>query len=344
MSVPRRRNPALPHDFGKLSPLGVPALEEQLYRDLLTAPQATMAELARWGDVGLPRARQAIRRLERLGLLSRRPGIPTRFVPAPPDVAVGALIARRQDELEQARLSADGMVADFHRGARFEQNSQVLEIIRGPGAIDQRARQLMRGAEREVLVFDKPPYVGSSENPTELEALSRGVQWRAVYSTESLAAPGQLELVRRFRKAGEQARISPLVPTKLAVADRRLALLPLTLEGPVAEETAILVQRSSMLSMLIMHFDSVWERGVPVDRYLAADGDTDTADETPERLILQFLTAGMKDEAIARQLGVSLRTTRRWIARMMADRQVNTRFQLGLTVAAPGQDSTSLKP
>jgi DNA-binding GntR family transcriptional regulator len=41
----------------------------------------------------------------------------------------------------------------------------------------------------------------------------------------------------------------------------------------------------------------------------------------------------MKDEAIARQLGVSLRTARRWLANLMAERGVTTRFQLGLTVA-----------
>jgi DNA-binding NarL/FixJ family response regulator len=41
----------------------------------------------------------------------------------------------------------------------------------------------------------------------------------------------------------------------------------------------------------------------------------------------------MKDEAIARYLGVSLRTVRRRVARLMAVNGVDTRFQLGWVLA-----------
>ena len=333
MSIRGRRGVDDREVLGKLSIVGVPPLDEQLYRELLTAPGSTLPELAVRADVGIARARHAITRLERSGLLSRRPGNPARFVPAPPDVAVGALIAQRQDELERARLLAEGLVADFHRGTRYEHTSQVIEIISGPDAINQRAVQLMRSAESELMIFDKPPYVGSPENPDELDALARGVRWRAIYSTESLAVPGQLATISSFRDAGEQARLSPLVPTKMAIADRRLALLPLTIDRPATEETAVLVHPSSMLSMLTMHFDSVWERGIPFDQYLNGRRSPAQTGDHADRQVLQLLAAGMKDEAIARQLGISLRTARRWIAHVMADRGVTTRFQLGLIVA-----------
>jgi DNA-binding NarL/FixJ family response regulator len=111
-------------------------------------------------------------------------------------------------------------------------------------------------------------------------------------------------------------------------------LLPLTIDGPgTDEETAILVHPSSMLSMLTMHFESVWDRSIPVHLYVSGRATPEQSDEHPDRRILQLLAAGMKDEAIARQLGVSLRTARRWLANLMAERGVTTRFQLGLTVA-----------
>jgi hypothetical protein len=150
----------------------------------------------------------------------------------------------------------------------------------------------MRSAEQEVLIFDKPPYIGALDNPDELDALARGVRWRAVYVTESLQAPGQLASITRFRDAGEQARLSPLVPTKLAIADRRLALLPLTIDRPAAEETAILVHPSSMLSMLTMHFDSVWEPGIPFDQYVRGRGTH--PDSQADQQVLQLLAAGMR--------------------------------------------------
>lgn len=317
---------------GKLSIVGVQPHEEQLYRALLRAPGSTLAELAAVTDVGMARVRQAVTRLEQSGLLSRRPGTPSRYVPAPPDVSVGALIAQRQDELNRAKAVAEGLVADFHRGTRYEYTSQVLEIISGPRAINQRAVQLMRSAEREVMVFDKPPYVGPRDNPDELDCLARRVRWRAIYSTESLAEPGQLTTISHFRSAGEQARFSPLVPTKLVIADRRLALLPLTIEEPRRDQEAILVHPSSLLSMVTMHFDSVWERAIPFDQYTSERTVPEPGDR-PDQQLLQLLAAGRKDEAIARQLDVSLRTARRWISRIMADRGVTTRFQLGLIVA-----------
>ena len=42
---------------------------------------------------------------------------------------------------------------------------------------------------------------------------------------------------------------------------------------------------------------------------------------------------GLKDEAIARLLGISLRTVRRRVASLMDDHQVSTRFQLALRLA-----------
>jgi DNA-binding NarL/FixJ family response regulator len=43
---------------------------------------------------------------------------------------------------------------------------------------------------------------------------------------------------------------------------------------------------------------------------------------------------GLKDEAIARFLGVGLRTVRRRIAALMSIHGVDTRFQLGASLAA----------
>jgi sugar-specific transcriptional regulator TrmB/DNA-binding CsgD family transcriptional regulator len=317
---------------GNLSIVGIAPTDERIYRELLTSPGLTLAELANRVDASDGRTRQALRRLERAGLLSRRPGTPARFVPARPDVAVGALIAHRQDELERARLLADRLVMDFHQGTRYEHTAQVIEILVGADVINQRAVQLMRSAEREVMIFDVPPYIGSPDNPDELDALARGVRWRAVYSTESLAQPGQLETITGFRAAGEQARFALGVPTKLAIADRRLALLPLTIDRPVSEETAILVHPSSMLSMLTMHFETVWERAMTLDRFVNRPSGT-PQDGRAGREVLQLLAAGIKDEAIGRQLGLSLRTVRRWIAQLMVERGATTRFQLGLSVA-----------
>src|SRR5436190_17251175 len=83
MSIRGRRDADDRDPLGRLSVVGVPLLDEQLYRELLTGPGSTLAELAARAGVGVARARQAATRLEQSGLLSRRPGTPARYVPAP---------------------------------------------------------------------------------------------------------------------------------------------------------------------------------------------------------------------------------------------------------------------
>jgi DNA-binding NarL/FixJ family response regulator len=52
--------------------------------------------------------------------------------------------------------------------------------------------------------------------------------------------------------------------------------------------------------------------------------------------VLELMMLGAKDESIARQLGVSLRTVRRRIADLMDELGAATRFQAGMEAARRG--------
>ena len=55
-----------------------------------------------------------------------------------------------------------------------------------------------------------------------------------------------------------------------------------------------------------------------------------------DREILALMAAGLKDSAVAHQLGLAPRTLRRRIARLMALLHVQTRFQAGLEACRRG--------
>lgn len=55
-----------------------------------------------------------------------------------------------------------------------------------------------------------------------------------------------------------------------------------------------------------------------------------------DRNLLRLLAVGMTDEAVARQLGLSLRTTRRRIAALMSHLSASSRFQAGAEAAKRG--------
>jgi len=326
-----------------LRPLGVTRVAELVYRMLLRGSGETLGELAGTGGITVTQARRALRDLESAGLVSRRATRPVRYVPSAPGTAIQALILRRERELEGSRLLASELAAEFRESARGDVTTQVVEVIADREVIIQRFVQLLAAARAEVLMFDKPPYVGPTDNPFETETLRRGVSWRAIYSPEGLW-PDRMEQIRRWEHNGEEARVHPDVPVKLAIADRSRALMPLTTGGYGAKDMAILIHPCALLDTVLLLFDSFWQRAVPLSAAKSRPGD----EESREEDLLRMLAAGFTDGAIARQLGVSTRTVGRQLAEVMRDKGVSTRFQLGLLLARQGwgarQDQATLRP
>ena len=155
--------------------------------------------------------------------------------------------------------------------------------------------------------------------------LARGVRCRVVYDRTSLAEPGQPALLEALTAAGQEARVSADVPMKLVISDRRLALTPLSLHHGLTD-AALLVHESGLLDALAALFESVWQRAIP----LPEAGDEDG------RLLL-LLASGLKDEAIARQLGIGERTVRRRVAALADRLGARTRFQLGIQAVRQGR-------
>jgi DNA-binding CsgD family transcriptional regulator len=128
--------------------------------------------------------------------------------------------------------------------------------------------------------------------------------------------------------AGEQARLAPEVPTKLAIADHSLALLPLVWTS-AARDAAVLVHPCALLDALVALFEGVWKAASPL-----ALNDSGTAvalaDITAEdRKLLSLLVAGMTDEAAGARLGMSRRTVVRRVRQLMETSGAQSRLQLG---------------
>jgi DNA-binding CsgD family transcriptional regulator len=264
-------------------------------------------------------------------------GRPPRFSAAQPDLALEAMIRRREDELQSARLEVSRLMDHYRRASEPTGSAELLEVLSTPDAVAQYFHQLQQSVREEMLGMDRPPYPpgGPVFNETELECLARGVTYRALYD-RSLLSLGHEDRIRRYQAAGEQARVATGLPTKLAIADRRVALLPLHREGLPADG-AIVVHASPLLDSLVSLFELVWRRATPValGRHVGSEGSEDDDDAITEadRRLLSMLAAGMKDEAIARQLGVNVRTVVRRVARLMQELGADTRFQAGLQAA-----------
>jgi sugar-specific transcriptional regulator TrmB/DNA-binding CsgD family transcriptional regulator len=318
-----------------LEVLGVNDVDEVCYRALLRDPRRTADELAAELDRGVTGVRRTIARLEELGLVTRLAGTPIRFVPARPDIAVDALVARRQQELAQVQMEARSLLHEMPP-ERQHAPEELIEVVVGTQAVAARFTQMQQTVEHELVALDRPPYAQPVEHGStaELALLERGVRVRGIYAPEGFEIDGRYDMLRSMVAAGEEARIHGAIPMKLAIADRREAILPLSFEQ--TPEQALVVHGSNLLTALVALFDLLWDLAVPLpptrEAVMLAGREASSLGVEGEE-IAQLMAAGLSDQAIARQLGISLRTLNRRFSAMLRELGAQTRFQAGIQVA-----------
>ncbi len=316
-----------------LEGVGISAVEEALYLALVDHPVSSDEELAELVGLSTDDVAATAASLGARGLVTRSATRPARYVAAPAPVAVEVLILQRQEELERARLAA-AWIGDRQRRARPQVTDgppldEIVEVVIGRDAIGQRHQQLQRTARREILAFDKGPYIGGDAGGQvrqEEAMLARGVRVRAVYDMEDLSE-GELSHALQAVAAGEEARTAR-VPAKLVIVDGEVALLPLQDEV----ETALLVHPSPLLHLLADLFERVWKDASSFVTTRASAADLDPTD----RRILALLASGATDTAICHEVRIDHRSVQRRVARMMRILGARSRFQAGALAAARG--------
>jgi hypothetical protein len=165
-------------------------------------------------------------------------------------------------------------------------------------------------------------------NHSEQEMLARGATVRVIYDRAAVDQPGRLADLEAGIAWGELARFVPVLPMKLLLIDDRIGAVPL-LASPNAIESTILVHPSGLLEGLSALFEALWQIALPLDVVPAVRRGRSTTHPSQDDLrILTLMTAGLSDEAAARQLSMSDRTYQRRIRGLMESLNVQTRFQL----------------
>ncbi|MFF4972250.1 helix-turn-helix domain-containing protein [Streptomyces sp. NPDC001083] len=313
-----------------LGAIGLDEAHESAYRALVSVGAADVTDLARRLTLGEYDTERALRRLEQHGLAAQSSARPGRWVAAPPGVALGALLTQQRHELDKAELAAALLAEEYRAQATEPAVHDLVEVVIGAAAVSQRFLQLQLGASEEVcaLVTGTPVAVSGTDNDAEEQAAGRGVRYRVVLERSVLDEPtGVTELSAALGRE-EQVRVVDKVPTKLVIADRTLAMVPLT--APASQPAALVVHASGLLELLSGLFESVWREALPLR--LGSRGFVEQGPDGPDGTdleILSLLLAGLTDASVAKQLDLGLRTVQRRVKRLMELTDVTTRLQLG---------------
>lgn len=323
--------------------LGLDELTERVYRELVHLGPCGVDALALRLGLERDRVSRAVEVLEAKSLANRDPvGLVNS---APPQLALGALLTAQRHALGQAELTAAAL-ADAYHAASAQSAHELVEVAVGADQVRQRFEHMQLNAETELLalVQTRVEVVETISVDAEAQAVHRGVRYRVVIERPLLDGPHAAERLTAAVLGEEQVRVAQTVPTRLIIADRSTVMLPLSMSGadpadtraagPAADGAApmALVSRApGLVTAMLGLFESIWQRAVPV-RLGRGERPVAPAEPRPTALdlrILSLLLVGATDAAIAKQLGLGLRTIQRRVAHMMDVAEVSTRLQLG---------------
>jgi sugar-specific transcriptional regulator TrmB len=318
--------------------LGLDGLSESVYRAMLANPDADLSELA--GRLGVPVAEvdAALKRLVELSLVAER--APGRvYVPISPDVALDALlsleqaeISRRERQLLEARAelsrlvrNTDQRTAPIREVRRIDGRERALEVL----------RELFARCYQETLNVlpgdPTPAHLLADAAEHDLAILKRGVRFRTLYTRQQLANEPMRDYMHMVRENGAEVRIADTLPHRLVIFDRTVSFLPVDPRRPGGG--ALVVREPAITANLVMLFESLWSGAQTLEEAVAAAAP---AASELDRSVLMLMSSGVKDEAAARQLGISDRTYRRHVAEILLRLGASSRFQAGVEAVRRG--------
>lgn len=316
--------------------LGLSADADRAYPLLVATRGVADGELARQMGVSTERAEDACGELAGRGLA--RLGRDGRWYPVPPQSTLLPLVSRAQEQLRRGRELLDRLGVEYQRVHEGHRAEEIVRVVEGQAAIARWAEQLHESAGSELMAFVRAGKETEDSVPDPLACgggTAPGVRRRVVFERAGLESMG-LDSLAALDPPGtrQQAyvRVTDRLPVRLCVADRSLALLPLPADASPPDPVMLVIRPSGLLDALVTLFESVWAAGVPVGRLdaLSPPVRTDTgAPRGPLQLrILAMLVSGSTDAAMARALGVAVRTVQRHIAAMQRDAGVDNRIRL----------------
>jgi sugar-specific transcriptional regulator TrmB/DNA-binding CsgD family transcriptional regulator len=316
-----------------LTALGLSEREDSVYRYLVGSMPATVEEVEEGTGLGRADIAEALARLEELGFAQRMGDGSARFAAASP-WTVDAAIHSRLADLRRAQESLGQLAARYRARYLATEYAGVFEVIRGADALRERTIDIVASARSEALNMVKPPIIAvHSAEGVEPDPAVRG---RVVFDRDAVADARTLDAIRTRPGAHLEIRVHTMVPVKMIVIDRSMALVPLVQRDQRDQRddvpVGVLFSEGALLDSFLALFDYVWETAVGFHVHDGGARGNAPLSQADQQL-LSLLLAGLTDQAIAAHFRISVRTVERKVRALMDAAHVRTRMQLAWEAA-----------
>jgi DNA-binding NarL/FixJ family response regulator len=260
--------------------------------------------------------------------------------PVSPAVALAQRLHPIEHEISENRRLSIALTEAFEPfmalSAQETTSTHSITVLEGLDRINAALDLATAQCQTEMLTV-QPSGRRSSENRL-MEALERdkplierGVRIRTLYQHTARYSPERLAWVDHFADGKAEYRTIDELVERLIILDETVAFIPTRDDRQVALE----LRHPGLVRYLIKVFEFMWTRAVPLNAgapyETAPDGITDI-----QHSIAKLLVEGHVDEAIARRLGMNVRTCRAHIAKLATALGSGSRAQLGFLIAQSG--------
>ncbi|MDI3420312.1 helix-turn-helix transcriptional regulator [Streptomyces luteolus] len=274
-----------------------------------------------------------------LALVHPDPDDPQWLRPVPPSAALAQLLQPVEREIQERRRLTVALSDAFEPfmaiSALAPPTTHAITVLEGVSLINATLDRVVAGCSKELLTVQPG---GGRPAQTLKEALSRvqpllnrGIQMRTLY--QHTARHTELTL-HYLEQVGPEVEVRTLeeIIDRLIIVDREVAFIPARSDRQVALE----LRHPGLVEYLVGVFDQFWRLAVPINEEIPAyDPRTDGVTGV-QRSIAKLLVEGHVDEAIARRLGMNVRTCRAHVAKLAAALGSGSRTQLGYLIAKSG--------
>ncbi|MFD9032402.1 helix-turn-helix transcriptional regulator [Streptomyces sp. NPDC059567] len=328
-------------DFSSLAALiGQDETCVDVYRLVISEPRWGLTEIAGELHVEEAAVRGCLDKLAELSMLYPTKDA-TDVAPISPEVGLAAHIHRRETEIHSQQLELAAMRAAtaeltaIYASQRGRHNNVGLEQLEGVNEVRARLSELARHATTEILAFmpggAQSPEALEASRPLDEQTLAAGVRLRTIYLDSVRNDRATTEYARWLAELGGEIRTMPSLPLRMLIADRSVALLPVSPEDTRAG--AVILRAPGVVTALLALFEMVWERATPLHGRSRPVADAPSEQEIE---LLRLLQKGHTDEVAARKLGLSLRTTRRMMSGISHRLGARSRFETGVLAERAG--------
>lgn len=321
---------------------GLTPSQEALYRHLLVAPDDSVPSLASRLGLPLDAIEDNLTTLAEHRILKARPSAPTGYVALPPDHVLEVLITQEEERLEEQRRALHATredIPDLVRDYVSQRTTAVgseVEHLEDPLLVHSRLYQLANDADSWIW----GTHLGAALDENSIEAglvldrasSARGTRHRMIVSMESLGVPHWDAYLDELVTLQHELRVMPAVPLLCLIFDGQHAVIP----GPGKEGIGAYVLHGPHLVAPVMHlYQELWTLALRYGETAPGASDTHFSEARMQQ-VAALLARGLKDDAVARRLGISVRTVRRIIAAMAERLSAESRFQAGFLAARTG--------